>query len=431
MKPTAFYNQEKTFQHSTSSHEKYAPAPRTTVDVNQLNSITVVKGNDSRLTNARPASDVSAWAKKSKLAIGDIPTGTTATTVALGNHTHSAATTSAAGFMSAADKTKLNGLVTNATHTGDVTGSVALTIANDKVTNAKLANMPTARIKGRVSSNTGDPEDLTQAQVRMFLGLGSSAYVATSSFRSNTWTPKIGDLPTGQSGTTVALGNHTHIASEVGGRSDTWLPTWSQVTSKPTWIGNSKPTYNLSEITETTTYKRFTQTEKNKLDGIATGAQVNRTIATTAQAQAGTDNTTVMTPLRVKQAISASGGGGGGSANPLFNTSIPAYDYDIRTTAISNQGRGRFIVVVSTSAYNAGFMFKGNRISGPNLNNTTNYIGYSTGFFIYEVVTMPYSSFFAIKASGQSEYSMYSSFRIDFSSPGDSSDYIDMVAWEV
>ena len=62
-----------------------------------------------------------------------------------------------AGFMSAADKTKLDGLVTNATHTGDVTGSVALTIANDKVTNAKLANMPTARIKGRVSSNTGDP----------------------------------------------------------------------------------------------------------------------------------------------------------------------------------------------------------------------------------------------------------------------------------
>jgi hypothetical protein len=44
-----------------------------------------------------------------------------------------AATTSAAGSMSAADKTKLDGLVTNATHTGDVTGSAALTISN-KVT---------------------------------------------------------------------------------------------------------------------------------------------------------------------------------------------------------------------------------------------------------------------------------------------------------
>jgi hypothetical protein len=44
-----------------------------------------------------------------------------------------AATPSTAGSMSGADKTKLDGLVTNATHTGDVTGSAALTISN-KVT---------------------------------------------------------------------------------------------------------------------------------------------------------------------------------------------------------------------------------------------------------------------------------------------------------
>lgn len=36
--------------------------------------------------------------------------GTTATTAAAGNHTHSAATTGAPGFMSAADKTKLDGI---------------------------------------------------------------------------------------------------------------------------------------------------------------------------------------------------------------------------------------------------------------------------------------------------------------------------------
>ena len=39
--------------------------------------------------------------------------------------------------------------VTNATHTGDVTGATALTIANDAVTNAKAADMATARIKGQ------------------------------------------------------------------------------------------------------------------------------------------------------------------------------------------------------------------------------------------------------------------------------------------
>jgi len=61
--------------------------------------------------------------------------------------------------------------VTNANHTGDVTGSGALTIANDAVTNAKAANMAQATIKGRASgAGTGDPTDLTAAQVKTILG---------------------------------------------------------------------------------------------------------------------------------------------------------------------------------------------------------------------------------------------------------------------
>lgn len=47
--------------------------------------------------------------------IARIPTGTSGTTVALGNHTHTAASGSVAGFMSAADKTKLDGIATGAT----------------------------------------------------------------------------------------------------------------------------------------------------------------------------------------------------------------------------------------------------------------------------------------------------------------------------
>ncbi len=89
----------------------------------------------------------------------------------------SAATTSAAGSMSGADKTKLDGIASSANnythpnHSGDVTsvGDGATTIANDAVSNAKLANMATATIKGRATASTGDPEDLTASDVRTLL----------------------------------------------------------------------------------------------------------------------------------------------------------------------------------------------------------------------------------------------------------------------
>ena len=47
----------------------------------------------------------------------------------------------------------------------------------------------------------------------------------------------------------------------------------------------------------------YTTTEKNKLAGIATGAEKNRVIATKAEAEVGTINTKAMTPLRTKEAI--------------------------------------------------------------------------------------------------------------------------------
>ena len=61
--------------------------------------------------------------------------------------------------------------VTNATHTGDVTGFGALTIANDVVSNTNLSNMGQSTIKGRASgAGTGDPTDLTASQVRTIIG---------------------------------------------------------------------------------------------------------------------------------------------------------------------------------------------------------------------------------------------------------------------
>jgi hypothetical protein len=51
----------------------------------------------------------------------------------------------------------------------------AATIADDAVTNAKLANVATGTIKGRVTAATGDPEDLSGTQVTSLLDAFTSA----------------------------------------------------------------------------------------------------------------------------------------------------------------------------------------------------------------------------------------------------------------
>lgn len=54
-------------------------------------------------------------------------------------------------------------------------------IADGTITNAKLANMATARLKGRATAGTGAPEDLTAEQVRTLLGLASIATSGSAS----------------------------------------------------------------------------------------------------------------------------------------------------------------------------------------------------------------------------------------------------------
>lgn len=78
--------------------------------------------------------------------------------------------------------TSNNGKVLTAGSTAGSLSWATPVVANDAITNSKLANMATARIKGRVTAGDGDPEDLTQAQVRTFLGLGGAAYTEASAY---------------------------------------------------------------------------------------------------------------------------------------------------------------------------------------------------------------------------------------------------------
>jgi len=93
-----------------------------------------------------------------------------------------AATGLVAGCLSAADWTTFNGKQAAGSYitalTGDVTasgpGSVAATIANSAVTNAKLANMATQTFKGRTTAGAGAPEDLTATQATGMLNAFTS-----------------------------------------------------------------------------------------------------------------------------------------------------------------------------------------------------------------------------------------------------------------
>lgn len=101
---------------------------------------------------------------------------------------HAAATAVVAGFMAPTDKSKLDGIAAGANayshpnHTGDVTsvGDGATVIANNAVSNPKLLDMAQSTIKGRAAaSGTGDPQDLSPAQVRTIINVadGANAYV--------------------------------------------------------------------------------------------------------------------------------------------------------------------------------------------------------------------------------------------------------------
>ena len=75
----------------------------------------------------------------------------------------------ASGTLAAARFPALTGDVIN------IAGALAATIANDAVSNAKLADVATATIKGRATAGAGDPEDLTAAQVRALINVADAA----------------------------------------------------------------------------------------------------------------------------------------------------------------------------------------------------------------------------------------------------------------
>lgn len=215
-------------------------------------------------------------------------------------------------------------LLSRAALTGDVTapaGSNSTTIANDAVTNAKLANMAQNTIKGRITGSTGDPEDLTATNVRTIINVEDGADVTDATnvaaagavMESDTSTASMSfvideDNMASNSATKVPTQQSVkaYVDASGGGASD--FTDLGDVPASYTGQGNkivsvkadetglefvSVPgggdmlasvydpqviegdAFDVDNHTNGTTNKVFTATEQAKLAGIEDGAEVN------------------------------------------------------------------------------------------------------------------------------------------------------------
>jgi Protein of unknown function (DUF2793)/Phage tail repeat like len=151
---------------------------------------------------------------------------------------------------------------TDALHINKTTG--VTTLANNSIANAALADMATARFKGRITAGTGDPQDISGTQATTLLDIFSSTLKGvapasgggTANFlrADGTWAAPAGGGSSAWGGITGTLSAQTDLQSALAGKSDV----------------------AHSHAAATTTVAGFlSATDKAKLDGIANGANLN------------------------------------------------------------------------------------------------------------------------------------------------------------
>ena len=237
------------------------------------------------------------------------------------NTTYGVATTSSNGLMSSADKSKLNGVSAGATTDATANAHIAKKDNPHSVTKAQVGLGSVSNVlqasKAEFDSHVGDATHVTSTEKATWNGKQNSLTAGANITISENTISAVNTNTTYSVATTSANGlmsstdkvklngiatganNYTHPSSHPAS-------IITQDASNRFVTDSEKATWNGKASTSTATTSDnglMSSSDKSKLDGIAAGAQVNRTIATQAQAEAGTDNSRDMTPLRTKQAI--------------------------------------------------------------------------------------------------------------------------------
>lgn len=232
----------------------------------------------------------------------------TATTVARGDHTHAAATTSVKGLLAAADKTKLDGIAAgaqvNPPTMSDATAVAGTDTTTSTVTAAQLASV--ARIYGASASGTVFPTattsgmrfDRTDLSIRFVRNAANTFWDVEENYGS-TGTPNanndanIGGSYWGYKVGSLWWNKSTGALYRCVNNSD-GAAVWVQ-------IGGGGSSYSVA--TESTD-GLMSSTDKTKLNGIDDGAQVNPTAATDLEITTGTlTDTRTVSPAQIKTAI--------------------------------------------------------------------------------------------------------------------------------
>jgi hypothetical protein len=206
------------------------------------------------------------------LPIAQVPTGTTSTTVALGNHTHTSA--SVTDFSSAA-----LAAVPSASETVQGKVELATTAEASAGTDTARAVTPAGlKAVADTKANTTHGHALTDANITGVL--------------------PIAQIPTGTTGTTVALGNHTHTPSAIGAIPSFADPNADRIVFWDDSAGAYAPLTVGTGLTITGT--TLDATGGGSVPDASETVKGVVELATTAETTTGTDTLRAVTPAGVK-----------------------------------------------------------------------------------------------------------------------------------